>query len=130
MNWERPLANALGTPREALVSRAVHARDLCRQKKYGKALEVLWEILQSARKRQSDKQEAFVLIHMGYVYRHWIREIALKLFKDGLKAARSCGYKSAEMAACNGIGELYYAEGQPETALEYYKQSLQVSVAL
>lgn len=125
MNWERPLTTFLESNHPSFMPGATLARDLCRQKKYGQALEVLWKMLRTARSAGSKEQEAFVLIHMGNVYRNWIPEVALKFYQDGLAAARSCSFKPGQMAAHNAMGQLHYVLGEPDKALEHYKLSLQ-----
>lgn len=127
MNWERPLAIALEEKTDRLVPEARRARDLCRQRKYGQALDVLWAMLRNAGRFGFAEREAFALIHMGAVYRHWIPGTALKFLEDGLAAAQSCGFRAGELAAHNAIGELYYALGDPNRALEYFKLSLQTA---
>jgi len=124
MNWEAQLALSMQTEAEPVVPKALEARNLCRQKAYGKALEVLWGMLRAARQAGSAHREAFVLIHIGKVYRNWIWDVALKFFKDGLAVARDCGFTRGEMTACNAIGELYYAWGDYDRALDFYRQSL------
>ena len=127
MNWECQLAEAVEDRTEAFVPQALEARNLCRQKKYGKALEVLWGMLRAARGVESMEQEAFVLIHIGKVYRNWMWDVALKYFRDGLALAKACGFKRGEMIANNAIGELYYAWGRPDRSLDHYKRSLETA---
>ena len=127
MNWEHQLAIDMTGRGESLLPRAVEARDLCRQKKYGKALEVLWEMLLAARRSGGREREAFALIHIGKAYRNWIWDVALKFFQDGLEVARSCGFTRGELAACGAIGELYYAWGKQAEALKYYTRSLETA---
>ena len=128
MNWETQLAESVQA--EALVPRALEARNLCRQKAYGRALEILWGMLRSARREASPEREAFVLIHIGKVYRNWIWDIALKFFDDGLAVARGCGFTRGELIAHNAIGELHYAWGNYDRALEHYELSLGLADAM
>ena len=130
MNWEHQLAVDIYDREEALLPNALKARNLCRQNRYGEAMEVLWDALRGARRSDSKKQEAFVLIHIGKVYRNWIWDIALKFYRDGLAVARSCGFKRGEMIAYDAIGELYYAWGKQEDALAYYGKSLEIACDL
>ena len=129
MNWESQLGQAIEREptTEALGPRALTARNLCRQQQYGKALEVLWSMLRRARKGESPRQEAFVLIHIGKVYRHWIWDVALKFFHDGWSVARQCGFVRGEMIAANAIGEIYYAWEKYDEALKYFQQSLELA---
>lgn len=124
MNWVPQLVSSRDEKIKALVPEALKARGLCRQRQYGKALGILWQMLQVARGADSREREAFVLIHIGKVYRNWIWDVALKFFRDGLAAAEACGFKRGEMVANNAIGELYYAWGKQDKALEYYTRSL------
>ena len=124
MNWVPQLVSHGDEKIKALGPDALKARALCRQHRYGKALGILWQILRDARGSGSREREAFVLIHIGKVYRNWIWDIALKFFRDGLAAAETCGFKRGEMVANNAIGELYYAWGKQDKALEYYSKSL------
>jgi len=124
MNWVPQLVNGGDEKIKAMGPEALKARALCRQRKYGKALGILWQMLRVARGSESRQHEAFVLIHIGKVYRNWIWDIALKFFRDGLAAAEACGFTRGEMVANNAIGELYYAWGKQDKALEYYTKSL------
>jgi tetratricopeptide (TPR) repeat protein len=124
MNWIPQLVTGGDDKIVALVPEALEARGLCRQKQYGRALGILWQMLRLARRSDSKEREAFVLIHIGKVYRNWIWDIALKFFRDGLAAAQGCGFKRGEMIANNAIGELYYAWGKQDEALKYYTRSL------
>lgn len=124
MNWEAQLAISMQPEGESVVPQALQARNLCRQKAYGKALEVLWGMLRAARQDGSPQREAFVLIHIGKVYRNWIWDVALKFFTDGLAVAQRCGFTRGEMIAHNAIGELYYAWGDYDRALTHYRLSL------
>ena len=119
MNWIPQLVTGGDDKIVALVPEALEARGLCRQKQYGRALGILWQMLRLARRSDSKEREAFVLIHIGKVYRNWIWDIALKFFRDGLAAAQGCGFKRGEMIANNAIGELYYAWGKQDEALKY-----------
>ena len=130
MNWTPQLVDSEDAGMEALVPEAHKARGLCRRKQYGKALGVLWEMLRSARSSRSREREAFVLIHIGKVYRNWIWDIALKFFRDGLAAAEACGYERGVMVANNAIGELYYAWGKQDMALDYFTRSLEAASEL
>jgi tetratricopeptide (TPR) repeat protein len=130
MNWEQQLAVDIRDSEKALMPNALKARNLCRQNKYGAAMEVLWHMLRDARRSGSRKQEAFVLIHIGKVYRNWLWDVALKFYRDGLAVAQSCGFKRGEMTAYNAIGELYYAWGNQQKALAHYRKSLQTACAL
>ena len=130
MNWEQQLAVDIHDKGKALLPNALRARNLCRQNKYGEAMEVLWYSLRDARKSGSRQQEAFALIHIGKVYRNWIWDIALKFYRDGLAVAQSCGFKRGEMIAYDAIGELYYAWGKQEDALAYYRKSLEIACDL
>ena len=127
MNWEQQLVVGIQDQEKALLPNALRARNLCRQNKYGEAMEVLWDSLRDARRSDSQKQEAFVLIHIGKVYRNWIWDIALKFYQDGLTVAQSCGFRRGEMIAFDAIGELYYAWGKQEDALAYYRKSLEIA---
>jgi len=124
MNWVPQLISGGDEKIKALGPEALKARALCRQRKYGKALGILWQMLRVARGSGSRQHEAFVLIHIGKVYRNWIWDIALKFFRDGLAAAEACGFTRGEMVANSAIGELYYAWGKQDKALEYYTRSL------
>lgn len=130
MNWECKLAEAIPEEQSALGPKALEARNLCRQKKYGRALEVLWGMLRNARRTDSREREAFVLIHIGKVYRNWIWNLSLKFFKDGLRVAQDSGFKRGEMIAYNAMGELYYNWGKNEDALTCYQRSLDTASAL
>lgn len=130
MNWESQLARAVGRSDDSLAPVALRARNLCRQKKYGEALEVFWGILLDARRSDLKHHEAFALIHIGKVYRNWIWDAALKFFKDGLEVSKSCNFKRGEMIAYNAMGELYYAWGYQDKALEYYQKSLETACRL
>ena len=130
MNWEQQLVVGIQDQGKALMPNALRARNLCRQNKYGEAMEVLWHSLRDARRSDSPKQEAFVLIHIGKVYRNWIWDIALKFYRDGLAVAQSCDFKRGEMIAYDAIGELNYAWGKQEEALAYYRKSLEIACDL
>jgi tetratricopeptide (TPR) repeat protein len=130
MNWERKLAEAIAPDPRALLPRALEARNLCRQKRYGQALEVLWQMLRAARDEVSPQREAFVLIHIGKVYRNWIWDAALKFFRDGRELSRQCGFTRGELIAESALGELYYAWGKQDRALAHYRRSLELAEGL
>jgi len=123
-SWECRLAAAVADPEGGFVPEALRARRLCREKRYGEALDVLWQMLHRARRSGSLTREAFVLIHFGHVYRHEHTETALKFLQDGLHVARSCGFGAGEMLAYDALGEVCYRRGDIEQALDFYQQSL------
>lgn len=123
-SWVCRLAAAVADPEGRFVPEALRARRLCREKRYGEALDVLWQMLNRARRSGSPVREAFVLIHFGHVYRHEHAETALKFLQDGLHVARSCGFGAGEMLAYDALGELCYRQGDIEQALDFYQQSL------
>ena len=128
MNWECQLAG--GEQDKEWLSDIRMAYSLCRQNKDGEALEILLNALKEVRRSGSKKREAFILIHIGKVYQKWITDIALKFYLEGLFVARSCEFKRAEMIAFNAIGELYYAEGKQNEAMNYYRKSLNAACDL
>ena len=129
-HWECRLAATLTDADRSLIPAATRARAFCRQRRYGSALEVLWTLLQHTRRAGSARQEAFVLIHIGHVYRHTCAEIAQKFFQDGLHMAQGCGFRQGEMLAHDALGELHYQGGHQERALTHYRLSLATARAL
>ena len=127
--WATPLERALPDIDRELVDQARVARHLLLAAKPGAALEILWSLLIQARRRQDRPSQAFVLLHMGHVYRVWMWDMAKRFYREGLDLARSCGYTVAEAVACWSEGELLLAWGEPRRAIPLLECSIELAGA-
>lgn len=129
MNWQKPLELGYPRPDPELMELAWEARDLAEAGRYGAALEILWNLLIPARKTGDEARQAFLYIHMGRVYSHWMWDVAQKFYRQGMEAAQACGYPLAELVACCSLGELYQGWGEPHRALGQFERSLELAEA-
>lgn len=129
MNWAIPLEVGFPNPAPELMDLAKEARELSDTGRYGAALEILWNLLIPARRAGDEARQAFLYIHMGHVYRHWMWDVAKKFYGEGMNAARSCGYTMAELVACCSMGELFQAWGEPQRAMGQFERSLELALA-
>ena len=124
MNWQLQLAAALTAEEGHLLSAAKRARELTEQVRYGAALKILWKLLLTATRHGNHRHRAFLLIHMGRVYRHWMIEVAFKLFRDARDLSRATGFVRGEMVAESSIGELYLDWKEPARAIVHFERCL------
>jgi len=124
VNWELQLAAALTAEEGHLLSASKRARKLTKQVRYGAALKILWKQLLVATRQRSARHRAFLLIHMGKVYRHWMIEVAFKFFRDARELSRTTGFVRGEMVAESSIGELYLDWKEPARAIAHLERCL------
>jgi tetratricopeptide (TPR) repeat protein len=124
LNWQLQLAATLAPGESDLLAGAQRARELAGEGRYGAALEVLWKHLVSATRRREFRPRAFLLLHMGHVYRRWMIEVAFKFFRDARDLSRRSGFRRGEMVADASLGLLYRDWNAPEKALPRFERCL------
>ncbi len=124
MNWELQLAAALTVEEGHLLAEAKRARELRVEARYGAALKILWRLLLKVTRQRCDRHRAFLLIHMGKVYQHWMIDVAFKFFRDARDLSRDAAFIRGEMVAESAIAELYLLWKEPARALIHFEQSL------
>jgi tetratricopeptide (TPR) repeat protein len=124
VNWEIQLAAAMAPDERHLLSEARRARDLAGQSRHGAALEKLWALLLAVSRHGSARQRAFLWLHMGHVYRHWMIDVAFKFFRDARRLSRESGFVHGEMVAESSLGQLYIDWKDPERALPHFERCL------
>jgi hypothetical protein len=127
MNWELQLAAAMTAGDDHLLTGAKRARELARLNRYGAALQVLWKLLVPLAHDGPGRPRAFLLLHMGHVYRLWIIDVAFRLFRDARDLSRESGFVPGEMVAECSIGQLYIDWEERERALVHLERCLSLS---
>lgn len=61
---------------------------------------------------------------MGHVYRHWIIDVAFKLFRDAKALSRESAFVRGEMVAECSLGRLYLDWKERERALVHFERCL------
>lgn len=124
MNWELQLAAAMTVEDRELLDCAKEALELSGRSRYGAALKILWRPLLVATRNDRHRHRAFLLIHMGKVYRNWMIDVAFKFFRDARDLCRSTAFERGEMVAESAIGELYLQWNEPARAIVNFRRSL------
>lgn len=127
MNWELQLSAALRPGEADLLGAAKQARELVERGRYGSALQVLWKLLLPASRGKSPRRRAFLMLHMGHIYRRWMIEVAFKLFRDARELARRTDFARGEMVAEASLGLLYLDWNAPERALPHFERCLELA---
>jgi hypothetical protein len=127
-NWELQLADAMAHEDEPLLAAAREARERARRQQVGAALEILWTRLVSVPRRDG-RRRAFLLLHMGHVYRQWMIEVAFRFFRDARQLACEADFMRGEMVAECSLGRLYLDWGEPERALGSFERGLALARA-
>jgi hypothetical protein len=127
MNWELQLAAAMTVEDDRLIAGAKRARELARLHRHGAALKVLWDLLVTVPRRNRGRSRAFLLIHMGHVYRRWIIDVAFRFFRDARDLSREAGFLPGEMVAECSLGQLYLDWKEHERALVRFERCLRLS---
>ena len=127
MNWEYQLAAAMTAGEKHLLAGARRARELAARSQYGAALKQLWGHLLVVTRRGSPRQRAFLLLHMGHVYRHWMIEVAFKFFRDARRLSRESAFVQGEMVAESSLGQLYLDWKDAEAALPHFERCLVIA---
>lgn len=123
-NWELQLATDLSPGEEPLLAAAQRARDLTRRGRHGSALEALWGLLIPASRKRFGRRRAFLLVHMGHVYRHWLIDVAFRFFREARDIAREEDLVRSEMVAECSIARLYLDWKERERALVHLERGL------
>lgn len=99
-----------------------------RQDNYSEALIYAQKAESLAAQKKIPAYQVSSLINMGSIYTALEKEdSAFFCFNKGLDLAKGKEYTDMQQVLLTGIGDLYLRQGNPQSAIPYFKQALQLS---